>query len=79
MRRGTLIRDAETNRMVIRYNIKDYSEGLHCGTSLEVKLGNHWIRTRIEHNGSDWYLVGVPTDHVEGLCVRTGKETSYEY
>ena len=39
MRKGTLIRDAKTDRMVIRYGIKEYSSGLHCGTPLEVKLG----------------------------------------
>lgn len=74
MRKGTLIRDLKTDRMVIRYGIEEYSDGLHCGTPLEVKVGNHWRKTRIEHNGSEWYLVGIRTEQLESLNVRTEDE-----
>mgnify|MGYP003363965226 CR=1 FL=1 len=74
MRKGTLIRDAKTDRMVIRYGIKEYSSGLHCGTPLEVKVGSHWRQTRIEYDGTDWYLDGIRTEQLEGLSVRTGRE-----
>ena len=59
MKQGTLVRDLKTGRMVIRYSLEEYSDGLHCGTALEVKVGTHWKKTRIEHNGSDWYLPGI--------------------
>ena len=76
MKKGTLIRDLKTDRMVIRYGLEEYSAGLHCGTPLEVKVGGHWRRTRIEYNGSEWYLVGIRTDQLEGLSVRTGEENN---
>lgn len=77
MKQGTLVRDLKTGRMVIRYSLEEYSDGLHCGTTLEVKVGTHWKKTRIEHNGSDWYLPGIHTNNLEGLSVR--KETYEKY
>lgn len=78
MRKGTLVRDAESDRMMIRYGIEEYSDGLHCGTPLEVKVGSHWRQSRLEYDGADWYLVGIRTDQLEGLSVRTGKWGAHE-
>ena len=35
--------------------------GFHCGESLEVKVDDKWVKTRMEMNiDRKWYLVGTP-------------------
>lgn len=69
MKQGTLIYDAEIDRIDIRFGLEDYYGGLHCGTTMEVKAGGRWIPTRIE-KASNWFLVGIKTDNIIGLIVR---------
>ena len=69
MKQGVLIYDHEAERMDVRFGVDDYYGGLHCGTSMEVYIKNKWIPTRIEL-GSDWYLVGIKTESINGLRVR---------
>lgn len=69
MRKGTMIYDAESGRMDIRFGLDEYYGGLHCGECMDVRIGKQWIPTRIEM-GDDWYLVGIRTGRLEGLQVR---------
>ncbi len=69
MKQGALLYNPENNRMDIRFNLKDYYGGLHCGTGMEVLLDKKWVPTRIEF-GDQWYLVGIETDQLPGLIVR---------
>lgn len=69
MRQGVLIYDQDTDRMDIRFGLEDYYGGLYCGETMEVFVKNKWIPTRIELD-QDWYLVGIRTASINGLCVR---------
>lgn len=69
MKQGALLYNPTNNRMDIRFNLKDYYGGLHCGTGMEVLLNGKWIPTRIEMR-DNWYLVGIETDQLPGLIVR---------
>lgn len=72
MREGTLIYDSRTERMDVRFGLEEYYGGLHCGEGMEVELDGEWVTTRIEMDCSDsqWYLVGIKTDELQGLKVR---------
>ncbi|MGN0159216.1 MAG: DUF5348 domain-containing protein [Brotaphodocola sp.] len=41
-----------------------------CGNRIEVLIENAWIRSRVEHNGKDYYIAGYPEIPMEGLHVR---------
>ena len=46
-----------------------------CGDTVEALLGGscgeiRWAKTRIEHNGDDYYLYGFPWEKMEGMMVR---------
>lgn len=69
MKRGALVYDELNDRYDIRFGFSDYYGGLHCGTTLEVRLNKKWIPTRIEKS-SNWYLVGIKTFNLVGLQVR---------
>lgn len=69
MKQGVLIFDTESDRMDVRFGLEDYYGGLHCGTTMEAKVGGRWIPTRIE-KASDWFLVGIKTNNITGLIVR---------
>ncbi len=69
MKQGVLVFDEEYERMDIRFDLNDYYGGLHCGTPMDVLVGNRWIPTRIEL-GNAWYLVGIRTSELTGLRVR---------
>lgn len=69
VKQGVLVYNEETDRMDVRFGLEDYYGGLHCGMTMEVKVGGRWIPTRIEM-ADDWYLVGVKTDNITGLIVR---------
>lgn len=68
-RQGCLVYDEISGRMDIRYSLNEYHGGLHCGQTLEVKIGSKWIPTRIEM-ARDWFLVGIKTSSIIGLMVR---------
>ena len=51
------------------------SNTFHCGKTLEAKVpvpyGHpRWVRTRIEHDGSDFYLVRHSSVPLNGLTIR---------
>lgn len=72
MKQGVLIYDTESERMDVRFGLEEYYGGLHCGTCMDVFVGNRWKATRIEYDWGDkgWYLVGIPTSSISGLRVR---------
>ena len=72
MKQGVLVYDQQSERMDVRFGLEEYSGGLHCGTCMDVKVGNRWKPTRIEYDWGDqgWYLVGVPANSLVGLMVR---------
>lgn len=49
---------------------------LHCGSPLEALIADeyrdvpYWSRTRLEHDGTDYYLVGHSKTSLDGLTVR---------
>lgn len=61
-----------------RYGYQDKDGSLfefHCGQDLEAFIqdddGSHrWVKTRIEHDGSRFYLVGFKSIPLDGLTVR---------
>ena len=48
MKQGVLIYDKEADRMDVRLGLEEYYGGLHCGTCMDVLVGNRWKSTRIE-------------------------------
>lgn len=70
MREGILIPDMQTGRADIRFGSDDCYGGLHCGTTMDIWLNEHWVPTRIEMNSSGWYLVGVQVETLWGQRVR---------
>lgn len=66
---GALVYDSRMERYDIRFDLRDYLGGLHCGQCFDVKLGGKWIPTRIEM-GEDWCLVGIKVHDLRGLVVR---------
>lgn len=34
-------------------------DNINCGSTLQVKVGNKWVDTRIEKKDQEWYLVGT--------------------
>ena len=60
------------------YGQYETTEGdcLHCGYPLEALISDeyhavpYWARTRIEHNGTDYYLVKHKDTPLDGLTVR---------
>lgn len=61
-----------------RYGYFDENGACHvfpCGVSLEAKIPDkygrqHWVRSRIEHNGSHYFLWGYGSIPLSGLVVR---------
>ena len=61
-----------------RYGYCDDDGRVHiftCGTTLEAKIPDnygrqHWVRTRIEHDGSDYFLWGHGLIPLSGLTIR---------
>lgn len=71
MRQGVLIYNKETERIHIRFDLDDYSNGLHCGDCMDVMIHGRWKPTRLEMDFQQhWQLVGVPTFDLVGLRVR---------
>lgn len=69
-----------------RYGFWGGTGGLHllsCGTSIEAKLHDSqgrpcWVKSRIEHNGSDYFLWERPDIPLSGLTVREREVTGYD-
>ena len=66
MKIGSLYYDNSTGRMYITFEDGTYSDGLHCGDTLEALKDNQWtnatwLPTRVEydHAVKEWYLVGL--------------------
>ena len=72
MKQGVLVYDQWPERMDTRFGLKEYYSGLHCGTCMDVKVGNCWKPTRIEYDWDkqEWYLVDIAADSLIGLIVR---------
>lgn len=71
MREGILVYDHNAERYNVRFGLEEYSNGLHCGDCLDVKIEGDWVPTRIELRWPDeWYLVGVSAGSLNGLKVR---------
>lgn len=65
------------------YDIRPFEEGrtFSCGTPLEALIYNgngspRWVSTRIEHNGTDYYLYGYSEIPLDGLPVRERRCTA---
>ena len=72
MKQGALVYDKASGRCDIRSGLDEYYGGLHCGQTFEVFDGEQWQATRIEMNlHQKWYLVGIKTDVLDGLQVRS--------
>lgn len=69
MRVGILVTQIESGRLDVCFQNNEYYGGLHCGQTMDVKINQKWIPTRIEMD-EDWYLVGVDTGNIVGLTVR---------
>lgn len=69
LRIGTLVVDAESGRMDIRFGLNDFYGCLPCGTRMDVLIDEEWIPTRIEMD-EDWVLIGINTNNIAGLTVR---------
>lgn len=52
-----------------RYALSDY-EYFTSGSAIELKLCGQWVRTVIEHDGNDYYAVGLNGLVLEGLVAR---------
>ena len=68
-KQGVLVYDKETSRYKVRFDLSEYSSGLHCGECMDVRVKGRWISTRMEYLAG-WYLVDVDTDVLDGLMVR---------
>ena len=52
------------NTVTSRYDFSECSlvrnkMSFHCGSSMEIFLKGRWSPTRLEHNGTKWYLEGT--------------------
>ena len=59
------------------YDIRPFEEArtFSCGSPLEALIYDkdsnpRWVSTRIEHNGTDYYLYGYSDIHLNGLSIR---------
>ena len=69
----------ETSRLHKNISGRYETSNGHCYTSGQgiealIRDGHreaaYWVRTRVEHDGSDYYLVGHKEVHMDGLTVR---------
>ena len=65
-----------------RYGYRD-GEGscreFTCGQTLEARMNNsfgrqRWVRTRVEHDGSDYFIMGYGSVPLSGLTVRERRQ-----
>ena len=65
------------NTLTSRYDFAECSlvrnkRSFHCGSSMEIFLDGRWNPTRLEHNGTKWYLLGtgLSGNNLEGSRIR---------
>ena len=63
------------------YDEEGYRYSFHCGQKLEAKIRDRfgrmrWIRSRIEHDGEGFYLVGCPRMPLDHLTIRLKEDFS---
>ena len=56
---------------------------LSCGKAIEAKLHDRhgrpcWVKSRIEHDGNDYFLWGYPGIPLAGLTIRERKVADYD-
>jgi hypothetical protein len=80
MKAGHFYRQGENERWLVVFQVKpepDYVT-LTSGSIVEVNIGGHWIRTRVEHNGKDYYAVTQGVKLQTNLKARTPRPHDYD-
>lgn len=70
MRAGKLFKN-EDHRWVIKF---DYNYVLTSGDICEVQVAGHWIKTRIEHNGTEYYATVPGVKLYAGMLARISND-----
>ena len=52
-----------------RYELDENTQFTY-GCGIELKICETWVKTRIEHDGSDYYAVGLRGMKLEGMTAR---------
>ena len=52
-----------------RFALDEWSE-LTSGSPVEIKICGSWVKTHIEHDGTDYYAVGLRGLKLDGLEAR---------
>lgn len=52
-----------------RYELDENTQ-FTCGSGIELKICDTWVKTRIEHDGSDYYAVGLRGMKLDGMTAR---------
>ena len=52
-----------------RYELDENTQ-FTCGCWIELKICETWVKTRIEHEGSDYYAVGLRGMKLDGMTAR---------
>lgn len=52
-----------------RYSLDEWTE-LTSGSPVEIKICGSWVKTHIEHDGTDYYAVGLRGLKLDGLEAR---------
>lgn len=64
------LRKNDNKRFEIRCDQDGRRYELTSGDLVEIKVAGHWIRTRVEHNGKDYYATVAGAQLQEGLDAR---------
>lgn len=64
----------ECGRWVIfcELGVEAYESSLTSGSVCEINVAGHWIRTRIEHNGKEYYATVPGVKLYTGMPARFG-------
>lgn len=52
-----------------RYELDENTQ-FTCGCGIELKICDTWVKTRIEHDGADYYAVGLRGMKLDGMTAR---------
>ena len=52
-----------------RYELDEETQ-FTCGSVIELKVCETWVKTRIKHDGTDYYAVGLRDMNLEGMTAR---------
>lgn len=69
MQEGKMFYNRQLDRMDIRFKNGSTYGGLHCGETMDAKINDIWVPTRIEMS-RDWYLIGLKGLELDGMTVR---------